>query len=232
MPIQRHVLPDHEAVSQALAKRFISYIREVPAGTLALPSGNTPVRLYEILAEAVRAERLHVGWSHVFALDEYRGLDGSDPRSFAAFFEKHVFGPLGIPEEQAHVLDGKAEDPAAEAAAYEAAIREAGGLSLTLLGLGGNGHIAFNEPAEVLSAATHLVTLAPPASDIAPEGLTMGVGTLLQAPKVWLMATGEGKAEAVARMFSGRIDPACPASLLLVHPDVEVFLDTAAASLL
>lgn len=230
MPIVVHILPDHEAVSQALAKRVIAFAREFPAGTYALPSGNTPVRLYEILAEAVRAEKVHFSWAHIFALDEYLGLDGSDPRSFKAFFEQHVFGPLGIPDAQAHVLDGKAADAIAEAATYEAAITEAGGLDLTVLGLGANGHIAFNEPGATLAVRTHITELAPPASDVAPQGVTMGVGTLLSAPKVWLMATGAGKAEAVEQMLSGAVDPRWPASLLQVHPGAEVFLDQAAAS--
>ena len=230
MPIVVHVLPDHEAVSQAVAGHLIAFAREFPAGTYALPSGNTPVRLYELLAEAVKSEQVHFGWANVFALDEYWGLGPDDPRSFAAFFKRHVFGPLGVAAAHAHVLDGQAADAAAEAARYESAIAEAGGLNLTLLGLGANGHIAFNEPAPTLSAHTHLVELAAPASEVAPRGITMGVGTLLSAPKVLLMASGASKADAVARMLSGTIDPACPASLLQVHPGADVFLDQAAAS--
>jgi glucosamine-6-phosphate deaminase len=225
MTLQIHVFPDHEAVSQAVAGRLRTFLHEYPRAVLALPSGNTPRRTYEVLAahpEAFREAR-------VFALDEYLGLDGTDERSFAAFFARHVFGPLGVAPGRARVLDGRAADPLAEAAAYDAAIAGAGGLDLTLLGLGANGHIAFNEPAEALSARTHVVALAKPASDVAPKGITMGVGTLLQAPRVWLMATGRGKAEAVARMLGGRVDPRCPASLLQVHPAAEVFLDTSAA---
>ena len=230
MPIAVHILPDHEAVSQAVAKRLLGFLREYAAGIMALPSGNTPIRLYELLAEAVRREDAHFGWTTVFALDEYRGLGAGDEASFATFFRRHVFGPLGLPAGQAHVLDGRAADLEAECARYERAIAEAGGLDLTLLGLGPNGHIAFNEPATTLSVTTHVVDLAPPSTEVAPQGVTMGVGTLLAAPKVWLMATGENKAAAVARMLSGVVDPGCPASLLQVHPGAEVFLDQAAAS--
>jgi glucosamine-6-phosphate deaminase len=230
MPLVVHVLPDHEAVSQAVAGRLIAFAREFPAGTYALPSGNTPLRLYELLAEAVKAEQVHFGWANVFALDEYVGLGADDARSFAAFFKRHVFGPLGVAPGQGHWLDGLATDLEAEAARYEEAIAEAGGLNLTLLGLGANGHIAFNEPAPALQAHTHTATLAAPASDVAPQGVTMGVGTLLSAPKVMLMASGAGKADAVARMLSGTVDPACPASVLQLHPNVDVFLDRAAAS--
>lgn len=225
MTIQIHVFPDHEAVSREVAGRLRAFVHEYPRAVLALPSGGTPIRTYEVLAEHPGV----LGQATVFALDEYLGLGLDDPRSFAAFFARHVFGPLGVAPERAHVLDGRALDPLVEAGDYEARIARAGHLDLTLLGLGANGHIAFNEPAEALTARTHVARLAPPASDVAPQGITMGVGTLLAAPRVWLMATGKGKAKAVAAMLSGRVDPACPASLLQVHPAAEVFLDTAAA---
>lgn len=223
--MQLHIFPDHEAVSHEVAGRLRAFVHEYPRAVLALPSGGTPIRTYELLAEHPQA----LGDATVFALDEYLGLAADDPRSFAAFFARHVFGPLGVAPARAHVLDGRTADPVATAEAYEVAIARAGGLDLTLLGLGGNGHIAFNEPAAALSARTHVAALAPPASQVAPRGLTMGVATLLAAPRVWLIATGRKKADAVARMLGGRVDPLCPASLLQVHPAVDVFLDTSAA---
>lgn len=229
MTVKLHVFPDHEALTRAVAARVLGQLHEKPDSVLALPSGNTPVRLYAHLADAHRHGQ-HFERATIFALDEYLGLGADDPRSFAAFFRTHVFGPLGLPGAHTHVLDGRAADPEAACAAYEAAIAKAGGLDLTLLGLGANGHIAFNEPATTLSARTHVTPLSPPASAIAPRGLTLGVGTLLSAPRVWLMASGAGKAEAVARMLNGTIDPLCPASLLQAHPSAEVFVDTAAAA--
>lgn len=229
MPPIVHVFADHEAVSRAIADRLTRFVNERPASVLALPSGNTPVRTYELLAAAVAERRVSFEAATVFALDEYRGLDESDERSFRAFFKRHVFEPLGIAATRRHALDGTAPEPELEAAWYEGAIAEVGGLDLTLLGLGGNGHIAFNEPASTLQARTHVAILAHPANQVAPEGITMGVGTLLSAPTVWLMATGAGKAEAVACMLGGTVDPACPASLLQVHPRAEIFLDQAAA---
>lgn len=225
MTIAIHVFPDHEAVSREVAGRLRAYLHDSPRAVLALPSGGTPKRMYQLLA----ADRSAFAEAHVFALDEYVGLGGDDPRSFRAYFAQHVFGPLGLPPERARVLDGLACDLAVEAAAYEKLIAGAGGLDLTLLGLGANGHIAFNEPAATLTARTHVTPLAPPASSVAPQGITMGVATLLAAPRVWLMATGAQKAEAVARMLSGSVDPGCPGSLLLLHRAAEVFLDTAAA---
>ncbi|MFP5503290.1 MAG: glucosamine-6-phosphate deaminase [Candidatus Sericytochromatia bacterium] len=222
-----HVLADHQAVSQALADRLLAFVEARPRAVLALPSGNTPKALYRLLAPHAAA----FAGVTVFALDEYLGLEPDDPRSFRAFFEAHVFGPLALPPERAFVLDGRSAAPEAEAARYEAAIAAAGGLDLTVLGLGANGHIAFNEPGEALQARTHTATLQPPANEVAPRALTMGVGTLLAAPQVWLMATGEGKAEAAAAMRSGLITPRCPASLLQAHPGAEVFLDEAATAL-
>jgi glucosamine-6-phosphate deaminase len=226
MTLQLHVLPDAATVAEAVADRLAAWLREQPASVLALPSGNTPVEAYARLA----GEPGLFAQATVFALDEFVGLGPDDPRSFAAFFQAHLFGPCAIPAARAHVLDGLATDLVAEAQRYEAAIARAGGLDLTLLGLGANGHIAFNEPGPTLGARTHVVDLAAPSSAIAPCGITMGVGTLLSAPTVWLIATGPGKAAAVRRMTCGQVDPACPASLLQVHPDAHVFLDTAAAA--
>lgn len=230
MPPVIHILPDHQAVSRAIADRLIAFVAARPGAVLALPSGNTPVEAYARVAEAVEAGRVSFAEATVFGLDEYRGIPPEDPRAFRHFFETHVFGPFGLAPTRSHGLDGLAPDPELEAARYEALIRSSGGLWLTLLGLGGNGHIAFNEPAPTLQARTHVALLAPPSSRVAPEGITMGVGTLLSAPEVWLMATGESKAEAVARMLGGAVDPACPASLLQVHPHAEIYLDQAAAS--
>ncbi|MEB3197527.1 MAG: glucosamine-6-phosphate deaminase [Candidatus Sericytochromatia bacterium] len=226
MPISFHVLPDEDAVSEALARHLADFLRLRPRAVLALPSGNTPIKTYAHLARAPEC----LAEATVFALDEYVGIPAADPRSFAHFFATHLFGPCRLPSARAHVLNGCAPDLGSEAVAYEAAIAAAGGLDMTVLGLGANGHIAFNEPAQALSARTHVADLAPPASDVAPQGITMGVATLLSAPRIVLIATGAHKQEAVARMAGGSVDPACPASLLQVHPDVNVFLDTAAAA--
>jgi glucosamine-6-phosphate deaminase len=221
-----HVYPDHEAASAAVAAKLVEFVKGRPLATLALPSGNTPRRVYELMAE----HSPYFARVCVFALDEYHGKGEGDPDSFATFFRNHVFGPLGIANGRDRVLNGRAPDPVLEASQYESMITAFGGLDLTFLGLGANGHIAFNEPGEVLHAHTHVADLKPPASDIAPRGLTMGVGTLFTSPKIVMLATGAKKAAAVRRMLRGPIDTQCPASLLQVHPDAEVYLDTAAAA--
>lgn len=214
----------------ALAESLLAFLSNCPDAVLALPSGNTPLPLYAILAGAVAEGRADFGRATVFALDELGGLGAEDPRSFARYFRTHVFGPLGVAPERAHVMDGAAADPEAECRRYEEAIRAAGGLDLAVLGIGENGHIAFNEPAAALRVESGVVKLQPPNDRIAPTGLSMGVGTILGAGTVWLTATGASKAAAVARMANGLIDPACPASFLAVHPDATIFLDAEASA--
>lgn len=228
MALNIHILPDEATVAEAVAQHLQAFVRAKPDAVLALPSGNTPVLTYRHLAQ----DAALFAQVTVFALDEYWGLAPDDPRSFAAFFGTHVFGPLGILPARAHLLNGLAPDAAQEAERYEAAIQATGGLDLTLLGLGANGHIAFNEPADRWQARTHLAGLHPPASAVAPYGITMGVATLLSAPEVCLIATGKHKQAAVAQMLGPTIQPQCPASSLQLHPCVNVFLDTAAAALI
>jgi glucosamine-6-phosphate deaminase len=226
--LKLHILPDETAVADAVAQYVLALVRAKPNAVMALPSGKTPVLTYQHLAENA-ALFAHTG---VFALDEYWGLGPDDPRSFAAFFRTHVFGPLGIAPARAHVLNGLASDAVQEAKRYEAAVEAAGGLDLTVLGLGANGHIAFNEPSDAWQAHTHLTDLQPPASAVTPQGITMGVATLLSAPRVCLVATGPHKQAAVMQMLSPQIQPQCPASCLQLHPCANVFLDTAAAALI
>jgi glucosamine-6-phosphate deaminase len=225
VPLNLHILPDETAVALAVAEHLQAVVRAKPDSVLALPSGNTPILTYRHLAK----EPALFAQATVFALDEYWGLSPEDPRSFAAFFRQHVFAPLAIAPDKGHVLNGQAEQAEQEAQRYEKTLAASGGLDLTVLGLGTNGHIAFNEPADAWQARTHLALLASPANAVAPYGITMGIATLLSAPQVFLIATGEHKATAVSRMLGPEITPQCPASSLQIHPSVNVFLDTAAA---
>jgi glucosamine-6-phosphate deaminase len=209
-----------------------------PGSRLALPSGETPRKAYRLLGEWVAAGRISFAGTTIFALDEYWGLAPAHPASFARFFSEALLDRIDLPSGAFHAPRGDAPDARREAARYEALIA-AGGLDLAVLGIGRNGHIAFNEPGAWLEATTHVATLSeetragmPAGLETVQEGLTMGVGTILRARKVLLGATGASKAEAVARAFGGRVDPRWPASLLQVHPDAEVLLDPGAASLL
>lgn len=229
-------LPSAEAVSLELARRIAETL--APGARLALPSGETPRHAYALLGEQVAAGALTFKDTQIFALDEYLGLGPDHPDSFARFFQHALLSRIDLPIDAFHIPRGDASDPEAEADRYEALITQAP-LDLTVLGIGRNGHIAFNEPAARLSARTHVALLAETTRAGLPArikdtkyGLTMGVGTLCQARRVVLAATGSSKAEAVARMLNGCVDPACPASVLQLHPDAEVLLDPEAARLL
>lgn len=234
MRIERY--PSSDAVSHSLAQIIAQALK--PGARLALPSGETPRQAYAILGEWVEAGRITFEGVTIFALDEYRGLAPEHPESFAHFFAEALLARIDLPAGAFHVPRGDAPDPWREVARYEALVAD-GGLDLAVLGIGRNGHIAFNEPAERLEVATHVAKLAPGTRAVMPpsllgvhEGLTMGVGTIAQARRIRLGATGASKAEAVAQCFGGRVDPRWPASILQVHPDAAVLLDPAAAGLL
>lgn len=225
----------------AVADRIAAGLQSKPDLVLGLPTGRTPLGLYRELVARRKRGALDLSRASTFNLDEFVGLDAEDPGSFRAYMDRHLFREAALAPERIHFLDGKAERREAECARYEDAIRGAGGIDLMILGLGGNGHIAFNEPAEALQARTHVARLSRETRianaalfgddpmKVPLEALTMGMGTILQARSLVLMAFGAAKADAVARMLEGPVTPRVPASFLQLHGDVEVVLDRAAA---
>jgi len=238
------VLDSKDAVARALAERVASTLRAKPDAVLGLASGRTPVDGYAEL------RRLHAAgstdWSRAstFNLDEFAGIDGRHPGSFRTFMERHLFGGVNLRAERIHFLNGVAKDLNAECDRYEGAIAEAGGIDLQLLGIGTNGHIGFNEPADDLPVRTHRVRLMESTrrdnamlfdndpSRVPAEALSMGIGTILRARRIVLVATGDKKAECIRQATSGRLTTRVPASMLQVHSDVELLLDRGAASLI
>jgi glucosamine-6-phosphate deaminase len=238
------VLDSKEEVAAALAGRVASTLRAKPDAVLGLASGRTPVDGYAEL------RRLHAAgstdWSRAstFNLDEFAGVDSHDPGSFRTFMERHLFGGVNLRAERIHFLNGAAKDLNAECDRYEAAIAEAGGIDLQLLGIGTNGHIGFNEPGDDLPVRTHRVRLMESTrrdnamlfdndpSRVPAEALSMGIGTILRARRIVLVATGDKKAECIRQATSGRLTTRVPASMLQVHADVELLLDRGAASLI
>jgi glucosamine-6-phosphate deaminase len=240
--VEIRVFANEEELARAAAHRLLSVLRGHPHLVLGVPAGRTPVRLYAELARLHAAGEADFSGATAFALDEFVGLDATHPASFHEFIREHFAAPVGLRIDRLHALNGVARDLDAECARYEAAIQDAGGIGLQLLGIGANGHIGFNEPANEQIARTHRVTLldgtrkasAPlfggEIARVPYEALTMGVGTILQAETVMLLAAGEGKAPSVERMVRGPISTQLPASLLQAHRSVEVYLDRAAAS--
>jgi glucosamine-6-phosphate deaminase len=238
------VLDSSDDVAVALAECVASTLQARPDAVLGLASGRTPVDGYAEL------RRMHAAgitdWSRVstFNLDEFAGIDSRHPGSFRTFMERHLFDGVNLRAERIHFLNGVAADLNAECDRYEAAIAAAGGIDLQLLGIGTNGHIGFNEPGDHLPVRTHRVRLMESTrrdnamlfdndpSRVPTEALSMGIGTILRARRIVLVATGGKKAECIRRATSGRLTTHVPASMLQVHADVELILDREAASLI
>jgi glucosamine-6-phosphate deaminase len=232
---------DGGALASALAARILDAIRRTPRLVLGLPTGRTPLALYRALRE--QSARDHADWSRVrtFNLDEFVGRGGADPGSYRAFMHAELFDHVSLDPAHVDMPDGRAPDLAAECRRYEQAIIAAGGLDLLVLGIGLNGHIGFNEPADGLHARTHVAELqeATRAANaplfggdpgrVPHRAVSMGMATILAARAIVLIATGAEKSAAVAGMIDGPITPRLPASFLQLHPCVAVMLDAAAA---
>ncbi len=219
------------------AELVAAQVQRTPHSVLGLATGGTMEGLYQDLAGR------SLDFSHVttFNLDEYVGLEPSDPCSYSSYMNEHLFRKVNLRPSHCHLLDGTAKDIPSHCAAYEQAIRDAGGIDLQLLGIGGDGHIAFNEPGSSLASRTRLKTLTPdtrannaphfPQGETVPmHVLTMGVATIMEARQCLLLAYGKGKAEAIAAAAEGPITASCPASILQMHPRCTVVVDELAAS--
>jgi glucosamine-6-phosphate deaminase len=231
------VFKDERTLARTLATQIAATLKETPATVFGLPTGRTPIRLYHELGS------IHADFSRAttFNLDEFLGVGPDDPGSYRAFMQQHLFSRVNLAPERIHVLDGAAPDPEGECARYEAAIADAGGIDLQVLGIGTNGHIGFNEPARELAARTHRVTLKEStrrsnaalfggdAGKVPKEALSMGMGTILHARRIVLIATGKSKARCIDLVVNGPITTKMPASFLQVHSNVELMLDEAAA---
>ena len=237
MTIQR--FGDEDALAAALATRVLEAIVANPELVLGLPTGRTPLAFYRELRERSSG----IDWSNVrtFNLDEFVGVDGNHPGSYRAFMQAELFDHVSIDPKNIGMLDGRAPDLKAECRRYEAAIADADGIDLQILGIGANGHIGFNEPADGLCAHTHIAELEQESREanaqlfggdwtaVPERALSMGMATILGARNIVLMATGREKADAVYQMIEGLITPQLPASFLQVHPRVTVMLDEKAA---
>ncbi|HEX6161745.1 MAG TPA: glucosamine-6-phosphate deaminase [Vicinamibacterales bacterium] len=232
---------DDETLSAALATDVLQQIVARPSLVLGLPTGRTPLKLYRELRERGGGDR--IDWSQVrtFNLDEFAGLDASHPNSYRAFMQAQLFEHVSIDPANIGFLNGAAPDLKAECRRYEAAIAAAGGIDLQILGIGANGHIGFNEPADGLCSHTHVAQLEQESREanaqrfggdwrnVPERALSVGMSTILNARDIVLIATGAEKADAVHGMIEGLITTQLPASILQVHPRVTVMLDRAAA---
>ena len=236
------IFENAEAAACALATRVARMLSERPNLVLGLPTGRTPIATYADLRRLHGEGQADFSGATTFNLDEFAGVPPSHPGSFRTFMEQHLFNGVNLRPERINFLHGDAPDLDAECERYESAVEAAGGIDLQLLGIGANGHIGFNEPGDTLVARTHRVQLAASTrrdnaalfggdpSQVPREALSMGMGTILKAATLVLIAHGERKAECIARSVRGPLTANLPASFLQVHRNVEMYLDRAAAS--
>jgi glucosamine-6-phosphate deaminase len=234
------ILATPEAACLRAAEIVADLLAATPEAVLALPAGNTPRPVYAELARRHRERGLSFARATAFALDEYVGVAPDHPASFARFLDDELYGPVEWPGARAHAPDATAADLDGACDRYERAITAAGGLDLCLLGVGGNGHVAFNEPGAPFDSRTRVVALADETRAAAAgafggtpapaRALTVGIATILSARRCVLLAYGAAKAAVVARAIQELPSPALPASALQLHADATFILDAAAAS--
>jgi glucosamine-6-phosphate deaminase len=228
------VLENVEEVGRSAARLVRNVLEKQSRLTAALPTGRTPLPFYAALREVLPRAKLP-GRLRVFMLDEYRGLPASDPRSFRSYLEREAVEPLGLGARSFFALDGDAPDPRAECLRYERAIAQAGGLDLAILGLGENGHVAFNEPGAPAQEGVHLVRLSNrtrqanagdfgSAPDVPKEALTLGLRNLREARALLMLVSGTRKTAALRALIKENTGMA-PAAALMRHPRLTILAD-------
>ena len=230
-------------MSKRAAGIVADQIASNPKTVLGLATGSTIIGMYKDLVE--RFKRKEIDFSNVttFNLDEYYKLERNNKSSYYTYMMENFFEHINVPMEQVHIPNGITENIYQDCLQYEQKIAHAGGIDLQVLGIGANGHIGFNEPSHKLDIITHLVSLTQETirdnsrffeskDDVPTRAITMGMGTIMRARKIILLANGENKAEAIKNMTNGYINTQFPSSILQVHRDMTLILDRGAASLI
>lgn len=244
-------VPSYEEMSLCAAEVVCAAMRSEPNLVLGLPTGATPIGMYRHLVLACERGQADFSQVRTFNLDEYLGLAPEHPASYHTYMREHLLNHVNLAPRRTLIPYGAAPDPQNECRAYEDAIAEAGHLDLAVLGIGQNGHVGFNEPGAELQAEVHVACLSsetrrlafkfwkgsrkdlfPSLDDFPDRAITMGMGTILKAKRILLLASGQSKAQAVSRMFCSTITTQVPASFLQLHGNVTVLIDSEAASLL
>jgi glucosamine-6-phosphate deaminase len=231
----------YEEMAKTAARVVAETLNRKPNAVLGLPTGSTPLGMYKELIRMHREEGLDFSHVTTFNLDEYVGLTSSHPQSYHYFMHENLFKHINIPPQNIHIPAGTTDNYHAFCAWYEDRIKECGGIDLQVLGIGSDGHIAFNEPTSSLGSRTRIKTLAKQTiddnarffdrpEDVPVYAITMGVGTIVEARKIILLANGQNKAAAVAAAIEGPGTSMCTASVLQLHQDVAFHLDGEAAS--
>ena len=232
------ITKNYEELSAKAAEIMLGVVRQNPKAVLGLATGTTPLGLYAKMIADHRESGTDYSQIRTVNLDEYKGLPKTHEQSYAYFMRKNLFDGLGITSEQTNIENGAARDAEAECARYDALLEELP-RDIQLLGLGSNGHIAFNEPGTPFGSGTHVVELAESTvkdnarlfkdiSEVPQKAFTMGIRQIMQAKKILILASGESKSDAVYKMVKGEITEKVPASVLLLHPDCILIADESA----
>lgn len=235
------VLRNYNEVSKEAARIVAGEMKAKENIVLGLATGSTPIGLYDELARMCDAGEISFDRASSYNLDEYVGIELAHEQSYHRFMEEKLFSRVNFREGSTHVPYTDGADADADCAAYDEAVKAAGGIDVQILGIGGNGHIAFNEPDDVFTEETHITSLDErtirdnarffdSAADVPKQAITVGMGVIMGAKRIVIIATGENKADAVYKMVKGAVTPKVPASILRLHRDVVLLLDEAAAS--
>lgn len=232
---------DYDEMSRVAANIISAQVILKPESILGLATGSSPIGVYDQLVEWYKKGDLDFSRVTTVNLDEYKGLPKENEQSYYYFMHEYLFDKVNINVENTYLPDGMNMDSEAEAARYEEVLASVGQVDLQLLGMGHNGHIGFNEPGDVFAKATHCVDLKEStieankrffesADDVPRQAYSMGIGTILKSKKLFVVVSGEGKAEALKNSICGPVTPQVPGSILQFHPDVTIVADEAALS--
>lgn len=241
MPIKVSIAKDYNETSKKAAKLIADSMRKKPNIVLGLATGGTPVGCYKELVRMHKKEGLDFSKVVTFNLDEYIGLPLTHPQSYRYFMNENLFHHANIKMKNTHVPDGLSDDPEKTCKEFEKKVKKAGGIDLQLLGIGSNGHIAFNEPGSPFNSRTRIVDISEQTKrdnarffksidEVPHQAISMGMETIMEAREIVLLASGEGKADAIAKSLEGPITTEVPASILQRHPNCTFIIDQASAS--
>lgn len=235
------VFKDPQAVAQFVSERLVQLIKDKPEAILGLATGSTMEPVYERFCQDAKAQGLDVSKITSFNLDEYIGLSSDHPQSYHYYMNKFLFDHLDFAKHQTFVPDGTPEDVELHCEQYSQKIADYGGIDLQLLGVGGNGHIGFNEPGTSFESRTHVVELSDQTridnsrffdsmDEVPSRAITMGMKDIMEAKQILFIATGPNKAQVVADLYASDYDEQMPASMLKKHPDTLFIIDEKAAA--
>ncbi|MEG0013733.1 MAG: glucosamine-6-phosphate deaminase [Cellulosilyticaceae bacterium] len=235
------VVKDYKALSEKGASIIAALLMTKKDAVLGLATGSTPQGVYEELVRMNKSGEITFKGVHTYNLDEYYPIDKSNAQSYDYFMKENLFNHIDIDMANTHIPNGMAENSTKESSSYDQKVRSIGGVDIQLLGIGSNGHIGFNEPGDVFEPMTHRVQLDERTikdnarffgsiEEVPTEAITMGIGTIMSAKVLLLLANGEKKATAIKEMLLGKVKPRMQASILQFHKNVIVVVDESAAS--